>query len=274
MFMKKLIKLALIPVIPLVIALILQVIGSSINNEQVFYIGKMILSIGMPVCLFLLVVIGLILYSTGKLADKNSRKIEAHTEADETKQIEDINTSYGYESHRKSDEFMINHAEENYKNSTLKEKFLGWTFLGFLMSDFALIFVFLYLRVYIGIYICFGVFAGTILLSAIIKIILEKTSINFKIKKNKNYDIVNGKVKYCVLSSVASSGLSHRRSTTRVQSVTYKVKIEANGKEYIAYSKNYFEKESPVTIAIISSRRASIIEKIDNPLQSEIENEF
>ncbi len=153
----------------------------------------------MPVTMFLIVVIGLILMITGRLDLNNSREEKrekiSSSQKEENEKIEEVNSSYGYQSNRKYAKYLAGHVSNNYKNSTFKEKILGWLFFGFLMTDFAFIMIFAFLGINIGTYICFGLFAGTILISLVIKKILEKRSIKVCEEKLENYQKLVGKVK-------------------------------------------------------------------------------
>ncbi|MDE6074911.1 MAG: DUF3592 domain-containing protein, partial [Clostridia bacterium] len=115
-----------------------------------------------------------------------------------------------------------------------------WLFFGFLMGDFALILVFAFIGIAIGIYVCLGIFAGTILLSLIVKIILEKTSMSRRVSPDK-YEQRQATVKASVLSSMGSSGGGSRRSTVHVHSVTYRIILDVDGREYQAYSGEMYD---------------------------------
>lgn len=222
---------------------------------------------GVFITMVVFVVISLVLISTGKLANKNNKDKSQDnmvTRKAEYEKIEDINSSYGYNSTRKKDEYMVNHIGENYKNSTFKEKILGGLFLSFLMINFILIFVFSYLHIMVGTYVCFAIFGLTILLSGLIKFIFQKVSINVSPEKIENSPKLNGIVDACVLSSSTSTGGSERRHTQRIIRVTYKVMIFAGDRRYIAYSNEFFEKGERVTIAAIGKNRAAIINHTNN----------
>ena len=96
--MRKLYKLAFIPFIPLISGIALLIIGGTIDNPTLTKVGGMILSIGMPVTLFALVVISLILMITGRLSDDHKPK--KRKDADVTGAPDDTeettpNTQYG-----------------------------------------------------------------------------------------------------------------------------------------------------------------------------------
>ena len=253
--MKKLYKLCVIPFIPLITGILLVMFG----NEKLAHIGSLILSIGMPITMVLLVMIALILMMTGRLQDK-PKDTPAEDEQQmsgwekEQAQIEDVNSSYGYQSRYKQGEYMMNHTAEIYKMSSVKEKILGWLFFGLLMADFMLILVFAFLGIWTGTIICFCLFGGTILICAIGKVILEKSSKHISKNKLALLPKYEGEVKACVLSSMSSFG----ERTTRISHVTYRVIIESEGKIYNAYSDNFYETGETVKF-LAKGKRATIL---------------
>jgi len=56
--MKKLLKMSLLVLVPLVSGLVLLFVGGYTENETFTEIGNLILKIGMPVTIFILVVVG------------------------------------------------------------------------------------------------------------------------------------------------------------------------------------------------------------------------
>lgn len=271
---------------PFILGLILDIVGYRIGNLSMAKAGIMLMSYGTPAIMFILVVIGLILMITGRLSDDDARdtrsderhgyqpetdggisKAEERPEREEqaekeAEKLADINSSYGYDSQMKLAEYQMDHVSNAYRNSSRREKILGWLFFGFLMTDFGMIMVFAFFGSMVGALVCMGIFAGTILLSLIIKVILEKTSMSKRINPDK-CDICEGVVRACLLSSMGSVGGGHRHSTTRVCSVTYRIVVIVDGKDYNAYSRNFYNVGDKVTVAVKRSGRgvAQIIEK-------------
>ena len=267
--MRKLRKLAFVVPVPLILGFILNLIGNTTDNAVMSKIGVGIMAYGTPALMFILVVIGLILMITGRLGDDGGKDNKPLTDEvtppapntdaapekaveeiksfngagaaaqEEAERIEEINSSYGYESQIKLAEYQMDQTANIYKNSSQRDRVLGWLFFGFLMTDFALILVFAFIGVLVGALVCFCIFAGTILLSLIIKVILEKTAISARRRKGVEYVTCRGVVKACVLSSMGSSGGARRYSTVRVNSVTYRVIIIVDGREYNTYSKQF-----------------------------------
>ena len=258
--MKKLYKLSFIILIPLITGIILTVAGIVTGNDTVLGIGIIMFEIVLPAVMFILVVVGLILLITGRLSDK-PKSPECNNEPvrdreKEQSDLDEINTSHGYKNWYDQGEYMIDHTANNYKNSTGKERILGWLFFGFLITDFALIPIFAFLGITLGAIICLSIFGGTIILSLIIKTVLEKTSMRINPYKIKNKEILRGIVKACLLSSTTSVG---GNITTRITKVVYRVIISVDDKEYTAYSKEFYNTGDEVTFAVIGKHRAAII---------------
>ena len=259
--MKKLYKIALIGFVPLILGFVLLITGGVVNNDTLVYAGSMILSIGFPVTLFILVVVGIILAITGKLSDNQNgseadvtgaleeQNEDGETEAvKEQRALEDINSAYGYASQYKMGEYEIDHTAKIYRNSNFKEKVFSWILFGFLMTAFGLAFVSILMNQMIPFFICGGVFAGTILICLIVKTVMEKTSQSSKVNPKK-YVYKTATVKACLLSSMSSTGGTHN-STVRVGSVTYRILLDIDGKRYNAYSKKVYETGERIEVAV------------------------
>ena len=294
--MKKLTKLAFLVPVPLILGFILNIVGNKNGNTLMMKIGVGLMSYGTPIIMFILVVIGLILMITGRLSDdsgKNTQPTEQREETpaqnfdaapeksvedipafnaeknaveEEEEKIADINSSYGYDNKMKLAQYQMDHTANAYKNSSSRDKVLGWLFFGFLMADFAMIMVFAFLGIMIGALVCFCIFGGTILLSLIIKIILEKTGISARKRKGVEYITCEGIVKACVLSSMGSTGGSRRNSTQRVHSVTYRVIIIVDGREYNTYSKQFYEQGERITVSVRKDGKGGVI--IENKIRN------
>ena len=266
--MKKLRKLSFVIFIPIILGIVLIIAGSSSDNAQVTHAGELVLSIGIPATMFIVVVIGLVLMITGKTVDDNSNVhdemvgggINGSEREEELSEIEDVNSSYGYDSQRKQGEYYMRQTAKAYKNSTPKEKVLGGLFLGFLLTDFALIMVFAFLRIMVGALVCFCLFGGTILLCLIITKIKERVSMKANVDISKS-TVLCGEVKACLMSSSTSvGGGDDHNSTTRITGVVYRVVITAEGVDYTAYSKRFYETGEAVVFAVRGKKGATIID--------------
>ena len=258
--MRKLKLLSLIIAVPFITGVILTVVGMVTKNQSVLDVGLIIFEFVVPALMFILVVVSIILMITGKLSDKpknpeNEIGDPFGTREKEHSDLEEINSTYGYENYELKNEYMIEHTAQNYKHAKPKEKILGWLFFGFLITDFVMIVVFFMLGIMIGAIICFCLFGGTIILSLIILKILQSVSINYNPNKSANKKILDGEVKACLMSSSTETG----GITTRIHNVVYKVVVTSDNKDYTAYSKQFYEIGDKVTFAVIGKRRASII---------------
>lgn len=270
--MKKLTKLSLLIFIPFGIGLICVLCGIFTGNKFLTDMGFIILSIGVPVCIFVLVVVGLILMITGRLGG-SSYKSETPNSTDseasfgrneEIDELNTINSSYGYESRIRSGEYHARHVANNYRFAKDREKIFCWLFFGFLMTDFALIVVFAILNIFIGSIVCFAIFGGTILISLIVKIILEQLSLRGGKPNADSSNVLNGVVLFCVFSSSTSTGGRRRYHTTRITGVKYRLAIEADGKQYFAYTREYFEEGEAVSFVIVKGKLVSVINNCKN----------
>ena len=287
--MRKLRKLAFLVPVPLILGFILNLIGNKTDNAVMTKIGVGIMAYGTTALMFILVVIGLIFIITGRLGDGGGKDNQPLTDEatphapntdaapekaveeiksfngtgaaaeEEAERIAEINSSYGYESKIKLAEYQMDQTANIYKNSSQRDKVLGWLFFGFLMTDFALILVFAFIGILVGALVCFCIFAGTILLSLIIKVILEKTAISARRRKGVEYVTCRGVVKACVLSSMGSSGGARRYSTVRVNSVTYRVIIIVDGREYNTYSKQFYDTGEQLTVSVRKDGKGGVI---------------
>ncbi|MDE7301054.1 MAG: hypothetical protein K2N47_02680, partial [Clostridia bacterium] len=165
--MKKLALLSILVPVPIVVGLVLDIVGTNTDNLQLAKVGIDIMSFGTPLVMLVLVVAGIVMFMTGTLSsdgkDKNKggkelisdNQSETPTknmtaDEEEKRKIEEINSSYGYENYVKNAEYQIEHSAKNYRASSRNEKILGFLLLGFLVTNFALIFVFGYLDILLG----------------------------------------------------------------------------------------------------------------------------
>lgn len=245
--MRRLVKLSYIIPIPIVIGLTLCLVGGFTKNSTLSYVGGWIMSAGVPLTMFFVVVIGLILMITGKLETDVDDDDDDETSTGEDDEDEDT---------QNNSTRMIRQASNAYKHSTPKEKILGWLFFGFLMTDFFLILVFAFFGLSIGVYICLGLFAGTIILSLLIKLLVEHISLSGRVDHSKPQTILHGTVKICIVSSTSSI---NGRTTRTV----YRVLVSAEGNDYNTYTKTPYKEGDTVTILVRGKHRATIIDDED-----------
>lgn len=260
--MKKLFKLSLLILVPFFGGMILQIVGSG----TVAYVGKMLMSYGTFGTAILVFVIGMVMMVTGKSKDdetydrdvtgrpiseidvSSSKPTEPSDEAldvsasEEERKLGDINSSYGYESKMKYADYVFDQSANAYRNSSKKKRVLGWIYFAFLVITFTLTPLLFSFGINLGGFICLGLFMGTLIISIIIKVIVEKTGLSTRAVRRHPEDwvLAEATVKSCVLSSASSVGGESRHSTTRVTDVTYRVTATAEGKEYYGYTKRFY----------------------------------
>lgn len=272
--MKKLIPLSLILLVPFGGGTLLQMFGSGAVKTA----GYMIMSYGTLITMILVFVIGMIMMVTGKLSDndkdtdgshiskikmESSKPIEPSDEEldiaalEEERKLNDINSSVKYENKRKYAEYVADKSAEAYRNSSKKTKILGWFYFAFLMITVSLSLILFFAGINVGGLICFGLFMGTILISLIVVVIISKRGLSTSdVRRNPDeWVVVKATVKSCVLSSLSSVGVQHRRyyETQRITDTTYKITATVEGKEYHGYSKT-FHGEGTVVDILISAK--------------------
>ncbi|MDE6293163.1 MAG: hypothetical protein K2L88_00900 [Clostridiales bacterium] len=75
---------------PIVLGIAFMVIGSFADNETMYHVGVWILTAGIPIVMFVLVVIGLILMITGKIDISDDKKRDADKKQDEQSEWEEV----------------------------------------------------------------------------------------------------------------------------------------------------------------------------------------
>ena len=180
--MNRLAKISSILTIPIFLGFIFLIAGMQRLGEIfLFWVTPFIL---IPAVSF--IIVGIITGNKFLFGGKKSKNIYKNNSADdeeikEYKEIADINSSRGRDSHWKHGKYLMRHTQENYKYATNKEKILSWILLIFLDINLLLAVVFMNLNVTLGYLICFCIFASTVIIAIITKRIKEQRSINPKI---------------------------------------------------------------------------------------------
>lgn len=271
--MKKLALLSILVPVPIVVGLVLDIVGTNTGNLQLAKVGIDIMSFGTPLVMLVVVVIGIVMFMRGSLSsdgndgNKGGKELTSDNstenpaekmtaDEEERRKIEDINSSYGYENYVKNTQYQLEHRAKNYREATRNEKIIGFLLLGFLVINFGLIFVFGYLDIIIGAIVCGSVFVGTILILILGTVVLHKISLSQNYNPEK-YEEKLGTVCSCVISSTTSSG---SRASERITSVVYKVKVDADGKVYTAYSRTAYDNGAVVVAAV--KKNGGVLAKI------------
>ena len=122
-----------------------------------------------------------------------------------------------------------------------------------LVADLIAATVFLVKGIYVGAIVCAALFVGGILAGIIVAIIDHKMTMRNDIRTAKK--ITEGKVLRCITSSMT----------------TYDVTISADGAEYVVSSKQSYEPDETVKVAIMNKKRTIIVtekdlEKLNEPI--------
>ncbi len=156
---------------------------------------------------------------------------------EEAETLARINSTYGAENRAAMAAHQISHVKNAYRSSGKKEKIFGFVFLGVLLALFAGFPLFIMLGYHVAAFVCLGGFAGIIIIAGITVAVRQKISMS---GKGYNSSIKRkGKVLSCTMSS--SVGYSSSRRTSRVTSITYKVRLDVDGVEKTAYSRIFYE---------------------------------
>ncbi|MDE6275704.1 MAG: hypothetical protein K2M75_04105 [Clostridia bacterium] len=95
--------------------------------------------------------------------------------------------------------------------------------------------------IYIGAIVCAAIFGGSIISAIVAVIIKQIIAMRNDIRTAKK--ITNGKVTRCVMSNMTE----------------YSIEVIVDGKEYVVSSKDSYEPDDEVMIAIFSKKRARIV---------------
>lgn len=179
----------------------------------------------------------------------------------EQNMINAVNNSSRYESRMKMAEYELQSVAEGMKNAPKWGVVLGLTSFFSLVALLIVATVLLINRIFVGAIICAALFAGIIITVLIVMTISRARAMHDDISKAKR--ITEGKVKACFMigtTTMQTGGLRHGNGkTVRIADVTYRVIVIADGEEYGAFSKRFYETDEKVTIAVMGKKRAKIV---------------
>ena len=192
----------------------------------------------------------------GEHTDGQENQTDARDE--EEKQIEKINSTYGAENQYETARYHIKHASNAYRLSNRKEKILGFLLVGVLLALFAGVPISMSTGHIVLGFVCLGGFAGIIILAMVIVTVRQRISMS-----GKGYDPLSakkGRVIACTLSGQSSVN-------DRITSTVYKVRIDVDGEEKIAYSWEYYNQGDEIFVLSHKKRKnpVSIIDKPEEP---------
>ena len=266
--MKKFARLTLLCFIPVGVGVVCFIVGNSIGNSTVTYVGMLSLIAVLPAMMLVFLIIGLILGSMGKLSGKTDKADETLSQKEqEQNMIDAVNSTSRFESRVNMAEYEMQHVAEGMKHAPKWGIALGLTFFFSLVALLIAATVLLIKGVFIGAIVCAGLFGGTLITTFIAMTISRAIAKNGDISKAKK--ITEGKVKTCYMVGTATTRTGGNRyritngETVRINSVTYRVLIDADGEEYAAISNDFYETDEIVTIAVMGKKHAKILNQTE-----------
>ena len=192
---------------------------------------------------------------------ENERKELSQREREENA-LNAINDSERFESRANMANYEMQHVREGMRNAPKMGIVIGITSFLLLVADLIVATVLLIKGILVGAIVCAALFGGVIIIALISTVVSRAIAMNGNISRAKK--IIEGNVKTCFMSdttTVKTDG-SHSQ-TVRVTGVTYRVVVIADGKEYGAFSRQFYETDEKVTIAVMGKKRAKIVDKTE-----------
>lgn len=274
--MKKFARFTLLCFIPVVAGVVCFIVGNTTGNSTVTYAGMLTLIAGLPAMMVIFIIVGLILMSTGKLgdgkkqesdtADTTGNKTTAADEAPEEETlsqrereqnaIDAVNNSSRYESRVNMANYEIQHVAEGMKNAPKWGVAVGITSFFLLVADLIAATVLLINRIFVGAIVCAALFGVVLITAFTVTAVSRAKAMNDDIRKAGK--ITEGKVKTCFM---AGSTTTKSGGTARISDIIYRVIVSADGEEYGAFSKQFYETGETVTVAVTGRKRAKIVDQ-------------
>ena len=260
------------------IAFALMIVGATTGRMWLVYTAIGTVVVGSIVILVLMIV--RVYKAVNITNNKKEVKDEALLEEEEKYKV---NTSHGVENQFASGERMLRQSAKAYKHSTTKEKIFGFLFLFWFLGCIVGALVSSSFGSEILAIVFWALAMGTGVIAAIVVAIKQKISINRAKKYQKEMqsgspselDQTTGVVKVCILSSENSIGTGSRSySTNRITKTIYKVLLDVNGTDKIAYTEKFFNQGDKVRVVFKhGSNLVAILDKVEsNQHQQELEN--
>ena len=268
--------------VPLAVGFACLIGGTNHNNHTVAFAGKIILEAVVPSVMFILVV-SILMWKyvicprrktdTKATTDETTEANETQASAEPNEQIPSqrereqnmlnaINSTSGYASRAKLAEYESDHVAEGMKHAPTWGIVLGLTCFFSLFALLIVATVLLIKRIFVGAIVCAAIVGVVLITTLIVMIVSRAKATNGDISKAKK--ITEGKVKACFMVGMAETRTRHGHGeTVRVQGVTYQVIVVAEEIEYRAFSKQFYETDKNVTIAVMGKKRAKIVENTE-----------
>ncbi|MDE7453925.1 MAG: hypothetical protein K2N22_05900 [Clostridia bacterium] len=257
--------------IPLATGLGCLIGGTNSDNNTLAFTGKIVLEAGVPSVMAILVAALLIWKFRRRkpktdTADENGNEANGETPSQrerEQEMINAVNSTYQMASRANMAEYEVESVQEGMKHAPRWGIALGLTFFFSLLALLIAATVLLIKHIFVGAIVCAAIVGVVLISTFIITAVSRARAMNGDIRKAKK--ITEGTVKACFMIGTATTrtgGMRHspNTGTVRIHSVTYRVIVTADGEEYGAYSKNFYETGEKVTVAVMGKSRAKIVE--------------
>lgn len=274
------IVLHVLVLIPIVIGVTCFIVGNRTDNNTLSFVGMLAFEVGVPVVMAILIAAVLIwkFRSIKKLesdtTDTTDNKTQSIDEAsgDEAKEqtpsqreheqnmIDAVNSTNRLESRVNMANYEVESIAEGMKHAPKWGLPVGLTCFFSLFALLITATVLLINRIFVGAIICAAIVGVVLITTFIIMAVSRARATNGDISKAKK--ITEGKVKACFMigTTTMKTGGNRHQGTVRITGVTYRVIVIADGEEYAAFSKQFYETDENVTIAVMSKKRAKIVE--------------
>lgn len=201
------------------------------------------------------------------MSENEQNEIRQTEKSQDENAINAVNGSSRYESRVNMADYEMQSVRSGMKNAPKWGIAVGLTSFFLIVADLIAATVLLINRIFVGAIVCAVIFGVVIITAVIVMFVSRARAMNGDISKAQK--IIEGKVKACFMIGMATTrtgGNRHQSSngqTVRINSVTYRVLVIADGEEYGAYSHRFYETDENVTIAVMGKSRAKIVDEAE-----------
>ncbi len=258
--------LHILVLIPIVIGVTCFIVGNRTNNNTLSFAGMLAFEIGVPAVMLILVIAVLIWKFRGiRKAESDTAPSEELKEGTppqrerEQNAIDAVNSTDGFASRANLADYEVQHIAEGMKNAPKWGLPVGIGMFLLIVADVVVATVLAIKEIFVGTIICVALFAGFVITGLIVMSVSRSRAMNGDVSKAKK--ITEGVVKSCFMVGMAETRTARGHGeTVRIQGVTYRVIVIADGEEYGTYAKQFYETGEKVTVAVMGRKRAKIVE--------------
>ncbi len=264
--------------IPIVIGVTCFIVGSHTDNNTVSFVGMLAFEAGVPSVMAILIAVVLIWKfrsikklesdttdtttdTTVAIDEASDDEAKAQTMSQREREqhaIDAVNSTNRYASRANMADYEVQSIAEGMKHAPKWGLPVGLTCF---FSLFALLIVATILfikRIFVGGIICAAIVGVVLITTFIVMAVSRARATNGDISKAKK--ITGGKVKACFMMGTTTTRAG---GSVRIAGVTYRVIVIADGVEYGAFSKRFYETDENVTVAVMGKKRAKIVEDFE-----------